>query len=359
MARVKLMTPGPVEVPRRVLEAASKPVISHRCGEFRELLRRVTEGLMEVFGLSDGYVAVLAGSGTSAVDAMLWGFIGPGEKVLIVAHGLFGERIAESLRARGAAAEVLTPREPGGVVDPEDVGRVLEGGGFKAVVLVHNETSMGVRYPWIRRVSEEAHESGALVLVDAVSSLAGDVFSMEEMGVDAAASCSHKAIAAPPGAGFVAVTSEAARLLRSDVPPSLSVKRYVEKYRATGETPFTPPVNTLYAVSAALERILVEYGLDKYIEMHRERAWRLYRGMPRGYRRVALSDETASVTVPAFWTPVPAGRVIAKALERGLRIAPGVGRYRERMVRIGVMGDISMDDIEELVEAAAEALEPG
>ena len=357
--KVKLMTPGPVEVPRRVLEASARPVISHRCGEFRGLLRRVVEGLEEVFGVADGFVAVMAGSGTTAVDAMLWSFVGPGDRVLLVSHGLFGERIRLSLEARGAVVDVVGPEVPGGVVDPDDVAARLEGGGFSAVVLVHNETSMGVRYPWISRVAEKAHEEGCLVLVDVVSSLAGDWFSLEGMGVDAAAGCSHKAIAAPPGAGFVAVSGDAVRRLRDDAPLSISLKRYVEKYVAAGETPFTPPVTILYAVEAALERILGEYTLEGYIDLHRRRAERLYARMPPGFQKVALTGETASRTVPAFWTPVKASRVVEKALERGIRIATGVGRYREAMVRIGVMGDIGFDDIDAVAEAAREAVEPG
>ena len=350
---MKLLTPGPVEVPEEVLAEASARVVSHRSEEFHKLYSGVQQLLRKLYGLNNGgFVALLAGSGTTAVDAMAWSGVGRGERVLVVSHGVFGDRLAETLERRGARVEVLRPPKPGEPVEEDTVIEKLEDGGYDVLALVHNETSVGLAYRSLPKLCKAAGRAGVRVIVDTVSGLGGEPFSME-WGVAAAASASHKAIAAPPGVSFVAV-SRTARLYR-DVPLALDLERY-RLFDEKLETPFTPPVTLVRALRRALERIM-EMGVDRYIAMHRERARILYEELPRlGLEPVVTREEYRSNTVAAFYTPVSAVELRKRLAKMGYIIATGMGELRDRVVRVGVMGDLTLEDMLGFVEAVEKVL---
>ncbi|WP_460124030.1 pyridoxal-phosphate-dependent aminotransferase family protein [Stetteria hydrogenophila] len=355
----KLFTPGPVMVPRDVLASSASQVVSHRGPEFREILRHVTEGLARIFD-TDGYVYVLTGSGTTAVDAMAWSMVAPGEKVLVPVLGEFSKRLAESLKRRGARVATLKA-EPGDAPGPDAILGELESGDYDALALVHNETSTGLAYRWLRDVARKASGMGVKVLVDTVSGLGGEEFSMR-WGVWAAASCSHKALAAPPGASFVAVSREAAEYLEKrgtpeQTPPLLDLSKYHAFLRDRGETPFTPPVTILYALRRAIDRVL-EAGVDSYVEAHAARASLLYGELPRlGLTPLVRDARLRSNTVAAFETGARSALAVKKLLgERGYVVATGMGELKDRVVRIGVMGDLTMEDVKGLIDAMREVL---
>ncbi len=355
--RRKLYTPGPVTPPREVVEAAARPPISHRSEEFHQLYTSVTEKLKKILNMGDGVVALLTGNGTLAVDAMCWSLVRPGEKVLLVSHGVFGDRMSETLRRRGAVVHVLKSPAPGEPVDPARVVEHLEDGGYTTLALVHNETSMGLAYRDLRELAREASRRGVKVLVDAVSSLAGEELDMS-WGLTAVASASHKALAAPPGASFVALSRRALEELErgtsSGTPLAIDLKLYVD-FDARRETPFTPPVTVLYALDKSLDRIL-RVGLQAYIEEHRRKAALLYTRLPdKGFKPVVARARYRSNTVAAFWTPegVDAVELKKRLARKGYQIATGMKEYKNRMIRIGVMGDTSIEELEELVKTIA------
>ena len=191
-------------------------------------------------------------------------------------------------------------------------------------------------------------------MVDSVSSLGGMPFSMYS-GLWASASTSHKALGAPPGASFVALSSEAIEYLsknRGDarIPPAIDLSRYI-RYAARSETPFTPPVNLLYALDTALDKLLSK-GLDYSIEEHRSRASLVYEGLEKlGFTPVPLSYELRSNTVTAFWSPLDAVDLKRRLEERGYIIATGMGAYKRKMIRVGVMGAVSASHIKGFVGA--------
>ncbi|MCE4602567.1 MAG: aminotransferase class V-fold PLP-dependent enzyme [Desulfurococcales archaeon] len=344
---MKLLTPGPVMARRSVLEAASRQVISHRGPAFRGLMRGLQEKLAAILGLADGMVAVMPGSGTTAVDSMLWSLIPPRSRVTVLSWGDFGERIAKSLQARGATVRLA--RAPWGqALSLEEALEALEGSEYAAVV--HNETSTGVAYRQLKRLAEEASGMGVKLLVDTVSGLGGEHLSME-WGIYAAATCSHKAIAAPPGVGMVALSREALKDLRErgtqGVPPILDLDKYRRFLEERMETPFTPPVNTLYALDKALEHIL-QQGIRNHIEAHRERAAILYNAGPQPLP----PGELRSNTVVAL--KVQDAHKVKEELERrGYIIAHGMGKLKNTIVRIGTMGDITTEDIRQVAEILA------
>jgi aspartate aminotransferase-like enzyme len=348
----KLFTPGPVEVPEEVLKASYSRVVSHRGEEFRKLYQRVARLLARLYRLDKGFVAVLAGSGTTAVDAMAWSLVKRGERVLVPVHGEFGWRLAETLKRRGARVEVLEAGKPGAPVSADDVIGRIECGGFDAVAIVHNETSVGLAYRDLPRLASAAARASVKLLVDTVSGLGGEEFDMR-WSVTAAASASQKAIAAPPGAAFVAVRGKPS--YADDIPLVLDLARY-ERFSLRNETPFTPPVTILYALLAALERI-ERIGYERYVMQHRERARILYEELPRyGLQPLVEDERYRSNTVAAFYTPVNASRLKRELERRGYIIATGIGELKDKIVRIGVMGDISVEDVQSLVEAIGDSV---
>jgi alanine-glyoxylate transaminase/serine-glyoxylate transaminase/serine-pyruvate transaminase len=348
----KLFTPGPVEVPPEVLKASCSRIVSHRGEGFHRLYRRVVELLARLYRLDSGFVAVLAGSGTTAVDAMAWSLVRRGERVLVLVHGEFGRRLAETLERRGATVEALEAPRPGAPVPVWDAVERLEAEGFDAVALVHNETSVGLAYRDLPRLASAAARAGVRLLVDTVSGLGGEEFDMR-WGVTAAASASQKAIAAPPGAAFVAVRGEPS--YADDVPLILDLARY-ERFSLKSETPFTPPVTVLYALLAALERI-EGVGYERYVMQHRERARILYEELPRyGLHPLVEDERYRSNTVAAFYTPVSASRLKRELERKGYIIATGMGELKDKIVRIGVMGNVTVEDVQSLVEAVGDTV---
>lgn len=338
------------------MKEISRPVVSHRSQEFREILSDVVEGLTRIFGLDSGNIAVLAGSGTTAVDAMIWSLVSPGDEILALVHGEFGRRAVASAEMRGAKVEVLEA-PLGKVVDPELVKERIEEGEYTHLLLVHNETSTGVAYRQLARVAEAAKDRGMLVLVDAVSGLGGEELHMSRWHLDAVASCSHKALASPPGVSFVALSDEAVNGLRGELPPILDLRRYVDFYAGRKETPFTPAVNNLYALRRALE-LIINMGIDAYVELHRRKASLLYRELPRLGLPPLPDEPVRSNTVTVFRTgDMNAKEVVSLLLERGFRIASGMKDSAKHLIRIGTMGNTSLEDLRELIDLLSEVIE--
>jgi len=353
----KLFTPGPVAPSNDVLKAAATTVISHRSRDFHKLFEEVYEKLLRLVDLDDGLVALLSGSGTTAVDAMCWSLIARNDNVLVVSHGEFGYRMAETIARRGARVTILESNRPGEPVAVERVLQELESGKYNVLALVHTETSMGLAYRVLRDVARKASSQGVKVLVDVVSSLAGEEFSFK-WGVTAIAGAAHKAIAALPGVSFVIASTEAIKdAIRNskETPLALDLSRYAE-FRRRSETPFTPPVNLLYALNTALDYIL-RRGVENYIRDHEQRARILYEKLPEiGFKPVVGDERYRSNTVAAFYTPIDAVAIKEQLYERGYIIATGMGRFKNRMIRIGVMGNIDTSDVELLVNNIREVV---
>ena len=338
-----LFTPGPVMVRDEVLAESSRQVISHRGPSFRKLLASVEELINIVAGNSGGLAAVMPGSGTTAVDSMLWSLVEPGSRVLALSWGDFGDRMVESLRRRGARVTRVEAAW-GEAVPPGDVEDLIKGHDYVAVV--HNETSTGVAYRWLRRLAEAASSAGARLLVDSVSGLGGEEVRMD-WGIYAMATCSHKALAAPPGVGVVLLSGEAVKRLRDEppsmVPPFMDLSSYVRFLVERGETPYTPPVNALYSLKRALEYI-VDMGVDRYIEMHRVKAEVLYNTGLEPFPRDAGYRSNTVVALRVGNAP----RVKRVLEEYGYVVALGMKATRNSVVRIGTMGATTLEQVSRL-----------
>jgi aspartate aminotransferase-like enzyme len=330
---MKYLTPGPVQLPRFVIEAMARQPPFHRSDEFKKLFKSVLEKLGALY---PSRPIVMPGTGTLAVDAVIYNYVNPGEKVLALVYGEFGKRAVETAKIRGANVVEVERDAPPAPDEVEDVLR--KDPAIKAVLLIHNETSTGIAYKQMKRLIDVAKTYGALLLVDSVSGFPAEPL---PPGVDVVATASHKALLAPPGASILYLASEPRAT--ASVPPSMDLRRFLKTMEHL-ETPYTPPIPILFALDASLSYIL-ELGA-KYTDVHRERVEYLYSSLRL---RPIPPPETRSVTVTAFHCEKPK-EVVSKLREGGYVVAGGMYKYRDRSVRIGVMGDVTMEDLKKVVE---------
>lgn len=325
---MKLLNPGPVSLTERVRQALLRPDLCHREPEFAELLGRIREGLQRVYG-GPHEAVLLTGSGTAAVEAMVGSLVdGP---ALVVANGVYGERMAEMLRRQGKPHEVVASpwTFP---MDLDEVGRRLPG--FPYVLAVHHETTTG-RLNDLPALAALCRQHGARLLLDAVSSFGGAEIDLE--GVEAVAATANKCLHGVPGVSFVLARPEA--LARESASPSL----YLDLMHARREgVPFTHAVHACYALDEALQEFFEAGGW-------RGRAALYARRMRKVSVLEPLLAEGSSDILRAFRLPEPYDQLHDRLKRAGFVIYAGQGALRHEMFRIAVMGDLSDEDLDRLV----------
>jgi aspartate aminotransferase-like enzyme len=346
----KLMIPGPTPLPDEVLEAMHRDMISHRGPEFRALMLEVTERLKHCFQ-TDGDVRVFPAAGTGGREASIATLFSPGDMVVSLTVGAFGERFAEIAERFGL--NVVRVASPWGqAADISALESALDmTPDAKAVLVTHNETSTGVQSD-VEAAARIAHDHGALVLVDAISSMGAVDIPVDRWGIDVAVTASQKAWMAPPGLAMLSISEAAWRANREARLPRFywdfaEAKRYLDK----GETPYTPAVSLLYGLQASL-RLIMEEGLPVVFARH-ERIRDMVREGARGLGFTPFApNEIASRTVTALYAPqgLSAREIVASTRERGIVLAGGQGRYEQTLLRIGHMGFVTERDIEQLLE---------
>ena len=348
------MTPGPTPIPPEVEAAMAEPIVYHRATEFQAVLVRVLERLQEVFR-TEGDVALLTASGSAAMESAVANLSSPADRVLVVSAGHFGERWAQIASRYGCAVEQLRYAwgETPAAADVE--ARLAELGGAKAVYCTQSETSTGVVAD-VAAIAASARAAGALAVVDAISCLGAVPLEQDGWGIDVAVSGSQKGLMTPPGLAFASVSKAALATARS----SLSPRFYLDWERtlqaqAESRTAFTPAVSLIRGLDRALELLLADG-----IEAAWDRSARLGRACRAGVKAMGLElfspDEERSAVVTAIRVPAGAdGAAIVRAMRErsGVTIAGGQGELRGKIVRIGHIGYVDIDD----VAAALEALE--
>jgi aspartate aminotransferase-like enzyme len=339
-----LLTPGPTPVPPEVLAAISQPVVHHRSPDFRPIYERLLGRLREVFR-TKSEVLLFGSAGTGAMESALANLCSPGERVLVVSAGQFGERWRAIASSYGAEVETLD-YEWGEIPAADDVAsRLEEIGGAKAVFLTHSETSTGVVCD-LQTIAAAVAEQGALSVVDAVSSLGAVPVDTDAWGLDAVVSGSQKALMTPPGLAMVSV-SERAWDARGESPRFYFDWERTRKAQAALDAPFTPPVSLVAGLDVALG-MLLEAGLDAVFERH----VRLGRACREGAKAMGLElfspDEDRSAVVTAIRAPdgIDATELVAGLRDRfGITIANGHGALKGKIFRIGHIGYFDVFDI--------------
>jgi aspartate aminotransferase-like enzyme len=343
-----LVTPGPTPVPPEVLQAMSAPIIHHRARDFRVVLARLLERLPEVFR-TENDVLMFAASGSGAMESAVANICSPGDRVLVVSAGHFGERWAE-ITARYGCDVVHLACEWGETPSPEDVeARIVEAGGVKAVYLTHCETSTGVVTD-VRAIAERAGSAGALIVVDAISSLGALPLETDEWGIDVVVSGSQKALMTPPGLALASVSAAALDASLTATSPRFyfdweRARMYLGK--RPPEAQFTPAISLVLGLDAAVS-LLLEEGLEAACDRH----IRLGRACRAGVKAMGLElfspDDDRSAVVTAIRMPegIDGQEIVRFLREReGVTIAGGQGHLRGAVVRIGHIGYVDVFDV--------------
>jgi len=337
-----LMGPGPTDVHPRVQRAMTGSMVGHLDPSFLEVMEEVQELLRYVFRTDNEWTLPISGTGSAAMEAAIANVVEPGETALVPSNGYFGGRMAEMVRRAGG--EAVTVDAPWGQpLDVGDVRAAFEEHDAEMFGFVHAETSTGVLQPDVSELTELAHDHGATVVADAVTSLGGVELRIDDWGIDVAYSAGQKCLSAPPGMSPLTVNDRARSKVRDRETPVRSWYldlTELDDYWGEGSYHHTTPISTVYALREAL-RIAAEEGIEERWERHREVAGTLVEGLEAiGLERYA--DD-------AYWLPslntvripegVDDGAVIARLLEQyDVEIANGLGDLSGEVFRIGCMG---------------------
>ncbi len=307
---------------------------------------RVQELLKPIFGASNE-VFLFASSGTGAMEASLVNILAPGERVLVAVNGQFGGHFAKIAKALSAEVDVIeTPW--GNTVDPGEIETKLKASDFRALVVVHNESSTGVTAD-LAAIGKLVCDSPTILIADSVSGIGGLEMKQDDWGVDIVASASQKALMCPPGIGIVSVSQRAWKIVEREN----SVPRFYWDFRKAkaaaekSETAFTPPVSLIAGLEEALEMIHEE-GLPQVLNRHKKLSSALRAGCAAMGLNVFGKAASLSPTVVALDVPekLNGGDIVRRLYERyGTVIAGSRNKLSGRVIRIGTMGDVHEVDI--------------
>jgi serine---pyruvate transaminase len=349
-----LFTPGPTPVPPEVLEVLARPAIHHRGPDFKRAYERVLGTLKEVFR-TEHDVLIYTASGTGAFESAVANLTEPGERALVVSSGNFGERWAGMVAGYGAELDHLR-YEWGATPDPADVRARAEGAAV--VYLVHSETSTGVVAD-VQALGAAAKESGALVVVDAISSLGAVPCETDAWGLDVVVAGSQKALMTPPGLGLVSVSPAALeKAQRTTTPRFYFDWERTRKAQAKLDAPFTPAVPLVLALDVAIGLLLKE-GLEAAFERHVRLGRATRAGITAMGLELASPDEDRSAVVTTVRAPeeldVPA--FLLDLRDRlGVQLIGGQGEWSGKVFRIGHIGYFDLFDITTALAAVEDGL---
>jgi alanine-glyoxylate transaminase/serine-glyoxylate transaminase/serine-pyruvate transaminase len=343
-----LFGPGPTQIENRVYQAMGQPVVGYLDPFFFEINESVRAGLREVFGTQNPFTLALSGTGSSGMEAAVSNFVDPGSKLLVFTAGFFADRIAELGRRHGA--QVVRCEKPwGGTFTESEARDAIRRENPQTVAFVHGETSTGVlQTP--AAITKPAHEAGALVIADCVTSLGATPVRVDESEIDIAYSCSQKGLSCPPGLSPFTVSPRAVEWLKTrtlDCPVwYLDLKLLGEYYDKPHKYHHTAPISSFYALREGLAAIREE-GVERRFERHarahtefvrRIEAMGMQMFAPAGHRLPNLN----TVRVPDGMDDALVRRTLLA--EHDIEVGAGFGPLAGKIFRIGVMGPLANKD---------------
>ena len=351
-ARWILLNPGPVNVTERVRRALLKPDLCHRETEFSEILSRARQKLLKIFGAQKSHtVAVLSGSGTLAVEAMLSSYGNTGHKILVLSNGVYGERLAAMLKAHQIPhARLESP--PGQFPEKILIEKTIrKDPTIRAVAMVHHETSSGMLNP-LETVAAVAKKYRKLLLVDAVSSLGAERQDLKRWDIDFCAGSSGKCLHGFPGLSFVFVSKRGLKHLKKSKNPS-SIYMDLASILAAEDVqspPFTPAVQLFYAFEEALDELTRE-GLQNRVRGYASKNALLAVGFEKLGLRFVVPKPYRSHVLTALWLPEKLSyRTLHDKLKKsGFVIYEGQSALKGRIFRVANLGAIDENDLKKLL----------
>jgi aspartate aminotransferase-like enzyme len=354
----QLRVPGPTPCPPEVLKAMGWQMVNHRGPEFHQMLTDVTTDLKKVFQTKNDLL-LLTGSGTGGLEAAVVNMLSPGDKVLSISIGVFGDRFANIAKEFGA--DVISLKvEWGKAADPDIIKKAIKDNpGIKAVLVTHNETSTGVTND-LQAISKVVKGAGKLLIVDAISSLGSINLPVDEWRCDVVVTASQKGWMVPPGMAMVSVSPEAwlahaaAKMPRFYWDFTRAKKNFDEKK----ENPWTPTISIVYGFSVAL-KIMLKEGIENIFTRH-ARVGKMTRD---GIKKLGLplfAEEThASNTVTAVGIPTGLdGKKLRQILREEYKVvlAGGQQTLDGKIFRIGHLGMVNEKDVKEILTAIEKVL---
>lgn len=354
MKKNYIYAPGPVTVPPQVLAASAKPIIHHRSADFDPLFTKVNEGLKYIFQTANP-VVTLASSGTGAMEAAIVSTGSPGDHVISLESGKFGERWGEIAQAFGFDADRVQI-EWGTGPDPNLVADLLKKRpDTKAVYLELCETSTASLSD-VKAIASITRDTDTLLIVDAVSGMCADELRTDEWGVDLVGTGSQKGVMLPPGLGFVSVSPKAQDAIKTSKSTKFyfSLAKYLKELEKN-TTPFTPAVSLIFALEASLDMLKAE-GMENVWARHARLA-----GAGRAAMEAigcTLYSKAPSSTVTAVNVPegVDGSKIVKTLREMGMTIAGGQGHLKGKIFRFATLGYYNEFDVVTIVDAIEQAL---
>lgn len=360
-----LMIPGPIVFDPAVLRAMSRPTESHVAPSFIELFGRTLENMRKVFLCPSGQPVVMAGSGSFAMDMAAANLIEPGDKVLVISTGYFGDRFAAITERYGAQVTLLRA-SVGDIVPLDQIDKALKGDHFKLVTVTHVDTSTGVVAP-VKDIAGLAGRYGALSVADGVCATAGEECRQEEWGLDVYFTASQKAIGVPPGLALLMVSPRALEAFKVRKTPVASYYAdftnwlpVMQAYEQRKPAYYgTPAVNLIYALDESIHQIIAE-GMDARFRRHRISGQAFKAGLAAlGLKEVPVRPEVSASTLSAAYYPhgVDGAQFLGRVKANGVVLAAGLlPDIKAQYFRVGHMGAVTAGDILATLAAIEKAL---
>ncbi len=359
-----LFGPGPTMVDPRVYQALSKPIVGHLDAYFIQVMGDVQQLLKVAYGTRDGDTLVISGTGSAGMEAAIANFVEPESKVGVFANGYFSDRLTEMAKRHGA--NVVRFEKPWGETFSDEEARdFIAREKPNVVAYVHAETSTGALQSG-KAICAAAHEGGALVIADCVTSLGGLPVEFDRTGIDIAYSCTQKGLSCPPGLSPMAMSPRAMEWLRGRTTPPrswyLDLKLIRDYSTVSHRYHHTAPISMFYALREAL-LVIAEEGIEKRWERHR----RCHKSFVNGVEAMGLRLHVPEAhRIPTLNTVcVPQGVDEAKVRKHlldgpGIEIAGGFGPLAGKVFRIGVMGPLATEDnVQFFLKEFSKALKAG
>ena len=343
-----LFGPGPSMVHPRVYEALSKPIVGHLDPYFIKIMADVQQSLKTAYGTNDAATLVISGTGSAGMEAAVANFVEPETKIAVFANGYFSDRLTEMAKRNGA--NVVRFEKLWGETFTDDEAREFIGREKpKIVAYVHAETSTGALQPG-NAICAAAHDMGALVIGDCVTSLGGVPVEFDKTGIDVAYSCTQKGLSCPPGLSPMAISSRAMDWLRARTSPVrswyLDLKLIHDYSTVSHRYHHTAPISMFYALREALA-VIAEEGIEKRWERHRRCHKLFVKGIEAMGLRLHVPEKHRITTLNTVCVPqgVDEAKVRKHLLDGpGIEIHGGFGPLAGKIFRIGVMGPLATED---------------
>lgn len=336
------------------------PMINHRSDDFRTLYKEIISKTQEVFQTSNDIV-VLTSSGTGAVEASVINLIKKDDLVIVPVNGEFGTRLADLVDNVGGKS--IRIKAPFGENPPiEKIKEAFDNNpGVKALYAIYNETSTGTTLRYMDQLGKLCKNNGTFFIADAVSILGGDHLPVDEWNIDVCVTASQKALAAPPGLAPMSISKDAKKYMTENPPPTqyLNLKRYFKYYGESFETPFTPAVSLFYAFREALD-IIIEEGLQRRIDRHRQCAKAIYAGLEEfGLTPFAKENSRSNVVIAINYLQGMDDKKFREILSSQFRVllAGGFGELKGKVFRIGCMGEVTGYHVMRTLSAISSTME--